>query len=350
MPYFTVDQLLELSFGVGNILPESVKAMLVELESNLEITDVPIEPVKEYRSFDSKRESSHAPLAKYRNRYDFDNSSGKDRDRNRDRKKKDFRHSSDAGREETSAAVDSTWEAIRTFKPTKIESKTGIEKTVNDLRIALNKISASNYDKQRDIVMGLVNDYFESGEQSEQDTCRISKAIFDIASANKFYSEMYAKLYKELTDAHSIFAELLRELLDKFIGLDAVPVYADPDVDYDGFCEYLKACESRKTTSTFIVNCLKLGLVESSEVAKILSAFVKYVDDNGEKEEFSKCIEGVIENIYIIATSCSKELAKTDKWSNYILLKLHEFAKPKGEMPGISNRSKFKFMDILDKI
>jgi len=346
MSYFTVNQLLELSFS-GKLLyslPASIKTMLVELESVLEITDATSEQTerKDYRFSDSK--NAYDSSAKYRNRYEFDTSR---RDGgSKDKKRRDFKPTL----AKPEASADSTWEAIRSFKPTKIGSKIGIEKTVNDLRIALNKISATNYDKQRDAVFTLVDEYFVSDEQSESNNCRIAKVIFDIASANKFYSEMYAKLYKELINAYSIFAALLAGMVDKFIELDAIPVYVDPDVDYDGFCDYSKECESRKTTSTFIVNCLKLDLVESQCVAKILFEFVRYVDEKRMEDGFSKSVEGVVENIYIIATTCSSELSKTEQWTEYILPKLKEFVDSKVEFPSISNRTKFKFMDILDNI
>ncbi len=348
MSYFTVDQLFEFSFS-GKLLynlPASIKTMLVELESVLEITDAASEQPerKEYRFSDSKHAATDSS-AKYRNRYEFD-SSRRDRDGGKDKKKRDMK----PALAKPDATADSSWEAIRSFKPTKIGSKVGIEKTVNDLRIALNKISATNYDKQRDAVFTLVDEYFVSDEQSESNNCRIAKVIFDIASANKFYSEMYAKLYKELIYAYSIFAALLAGMVDKFIELDAIPVYVDPDVDYDGFCDYSKECESRKTTSTFIVNCFKLDLVKSQCVAKILFEFVRYVDEKRMEGGFSKSVEGVVENIYIIATMCSSELSKTEQWGEYILPKLKEFADSKVEFPSISSRTKFKFLDILDNI
>lgn len=375
MPYFKFEQLFDLGFSgsFSYILPESVKQMLVELESCLEITDsVASDTVerKEYnKSSDSRRfvGSEHGTgIVKYRNRYDFDSasasaSSGKDRDRDRDRKKKDFRQkdvgtsewragsSSGASGQDTS---DADWEMMRSFKATKIESKTGIEKTVNDVRIALNKISAANYDKQRDVVMNLVNGYFESGdEMTEANTRRISKAIFDIASTNKFYSEMYAKLYKELVDSHGVFRDLLEELVVMFMEMDTIPIYVDPDSDYDGFCAYSKACEIRKSTSTFIVNCLKLDLIGAERVAEVLSKFIEYVDSKRSEEGFAKCVEEIVENIYIIATLCTSELSKTDKWNEYILPRIKYFvAEKNGRLPSMSNRATFKFLDLLEKI
>ena len=90
---------------------------------------------------------------------------------------------------------------MRNFKTTKIETKTGIEKQVNDLRVMLNKISKATYEKQRDAILAAFRDYFTSTEEglvTNENTTRLSKAVFDIASTNKFYSELYADLFKEL--------------------------------------------------------------------------------------------------------------------------------------------------------
>jgi hypothetical protein len=364
MPYFKVDELFELCFDkqLSYVLPESVNRVLTELESLLEIPDPatieqPEKPEKrEYKS-DSRRFSSNEnhPSQKYRNRYDIESTPFVRAEK--DNKKRDFRkkdgHSMSAvasTRDETE--VDKEWEMMRAFKATKIESKTGIEKTVNDLRISLNKISGANYEKQRDVIMALVNGYFDAEEEkTDSNTRRISKAIFDIASTNKFYSEIYARLYKELATAHTVFSDLLQELIEGFMVMDTIPVYIDPDSDYDGFCAYSKACDIRKSTSTFLVNCLKLELIASSRVADVLSEFVRYVDVKRNEPGFAKCVEEVVENLYIIATLCSNELSITKKWTEYILPRFKQYVAEKNNgCPSMSNRAIFKLQDLLEKL
>jgi len=241
---------------------------------------------------------------------------------------------------------------MRSFKATKIESKTGIEKTVNDIRIALNKMSTANYDKQRDAVLGLVNGYFaEEDAITEENTRRISKAIFDIASTNKFYSEIYAKLYKELVAAHSVFSDLLEEFVNGFNSMESVPVYIDPDVDYDGFCVYSKACEMRKSTSTVLVNCLKMALIDPSRISDILCEFLKFIDLKRTEDGVVKIVEEIVENVYIIATLCSGDLSKTAKWREYVVPTIKRIiAEKTSGYPGMSNRANFKLMDLLEKI
>lgn len=365
MPYFKVDELFELCFDkkLSFVLPESVKTILVELESLLEIPDAtaiehPEKPDRrEYKSDVRRFTSTENPSTKYRNRYDIESTPFTRVEK--DNKKRDFRKKDGVSHAVAASIHDETeadkeWEMMRAFKATKIESKTGIEKTVNDLRISLNKISTANYEKQRDAIMVLVNGYFDAeSEKTDSNTRRISKAIFDIASTNKFYSEIYARLYKELASAHNVFGGLLEELIDGFIAMDTIPVYIDPDADYDGFCAYSKACDIRKSTSTFLVNCLKLELITPVRLSDVLSEFVRYVDEKRKEPGFAKCVEEVVENIYIVATLCSKELSLSGdkKLTESILPLIKRFVVEKNEgIPSMSNRAIFKLQDLLDKI
>ena len=88
-----------------------------------------------------------------------------------------------------------SWENIRSFKITKIDKKEGTDKIMNDIRICLNKMSNKNYDTQKTSIFELL-----SSMDSESEKEKVAITIFDIASTNKFYSEMYAKIYKELID------------------------------------------------------------------------------------------------------------------------------------------------------
>ena len=96
MPYFKVDELLQLVFSGKSTydLPESTKNMLIDLESLLEITDTggvnESSERKEYKSYDSRRSTAEefTPV-KYKNRYDIDSISTAPNHLNRDKKKRD---------------------------------------------------------------------------------------------------------------------------------------------------------------------------------------------------------------------------------------------------------------------
>jgi hypothetical protein len=70
-----------------------------------------------------------------------------------------------SGRIHTKQVTDEDWEAVRNpvpFKATVIDKKEGIEKSINDIRVCLNKISSKNYQSQFQSQLGF-NPYVSSG-------------------------------------------------------------------------------------------------------------------------------------------------------------------------------------------
>jgi hypothetical protein len=133
--------------------------------------------------------------------------------------------------------------------------------------------------------------------------------------------------------------------------MESVPIYIDPDVDYDGFCVYSKACEMRKSTSTFLVNCLKMVLIDPSRISDILCEFLKFVEAKRREDGVVKIVEEIVENVYIIATLCSGDLSKTAKWQEYVVPTIKRIiAEKTSGFPGMSNRANFKLMDLMEKI
>jgi hypothetical protein len=249
---------------------------------------------------------------------------------------------------------------VRAFKSTKVGAgKTGIDKWTNELRVALNKLSATNFTKQRDVILGMVTRYFDGPAEGDADpvvvsdanTQRIAKIIFDIASSNKFYSEIYVLLYKDLVEVNGVFRALIDEFVAEFSVMDGFPVYADPDTDYDGFCAYTKACEAKQSASTFLVNCVKQSLLSPSHVLGIVREFVGYIEAHRAVAGKVKIIEELVENMFILLTACAAELRVYDAalWNDVIVQGIRGIVAERGQ-PGLSNRSVFKCMDILDKL
>ncbi len=90
------------------------------------------------------------------------------------------------------------WEEMRNFKKTEIiKSETQLEKVIDDIRLALNKITESNFISIKEEIIELLKTAL-SAEHSENDLLKIGESIFEIGSMNKFWTELYAKLYKDL--------------------------------------------------------------------------------------------------------------------------------------------------------
>lgn len=240
------------------------------------------------------------------------------------------------------------WQEIRNFKTTKMEVKEGVDKQVNNIRVLLNKISNKNYDSYKQTIFTEIQTYFAS-EDTEENKQKIIKTIFDIASTNKFYSEVYADLYKELTVMFPIFAgDILDNFLEEFrVGIHKIN-YVDPNVDYDGFCNYTKINDHRKATGTFIVNLMKKGILTSGRVLQVLVYIQKLLFDYIDQPDRANEVQEITENIFIFVTLGYPAYLDNPLWQD-TFDKITAFTKMSvKEHNSLSNRAIFKHLDILD--
>jgi hypothetical protein len=261
----------------------------------------------------------------------------KDRNRRRGQKSKD-RPSMD-------------WDNVRVpvFVPTKIETKEGIEKQINDFRVLLNKISSKNYETQRDLIFNKINEIVSGNEEADLE--KIASTIFDIASANKFYSDLYADLYVELINKYEIFDDLLNGLLEKYYDSLKNIHYVDHNVDYDGFCNYTKTNDLRKAMASFIVNLMKKGAVEKEKVLTLILSIQKLLREYIDSDNRSNEVDEIIENLFLLLTQSYSTMNKEEKWLSNILPQINELSKLKSkDCKSLSSRAVFKCMDILDNL
>jgi len=242
---------------------------------------------------------------------------------------------------------DESWEKMREFKTTKIEKKEGIEKQLNDIRIALNKISTKNYDTQRDLIFQTMQDIVDQDEDSGK---KVAAALIETASTNKFYSGMYAILFKELLAEFSAFRETLDELVPNYLDQLTLIQNVGADADYDQVSENNKKNDRRKSMTTFIVNLMKEDVFELSTITGILLHILNAVNLNVSDESKNYEVDELTENIFILTTTSLPKLLDAKEWQviQENIIKLSKY-KPK-EFPGISSRAIFKYMDILDGI
>jgi hypothetical protein len=250
--------------------------------------------------------------------------------------------------------LEESWINPSGFKPTTfIEKPVGTDKIMNDIRASLNKISSKNYDANRDMILGLLQDLVnEQKEESEsaKDLEKIGNNIFDIASTNKFFSEIYAKLYKDISEKFpEIFNSILSSFLKGFTNTMNTIIYFDQKDNYDDFCKYNKDNDKRKATSMFITNLVKNNVIQPEVLVNIIQTIQQNLNTYMNQENKVNEVEEIIENIYILLTNNVTFLKSCLNTEIITFIQNLSILKPK-DVPSMSSRAIFKCLDILDKM
>ena len=256
----------------------------------------------------------------------------------------------------------SNWNAHKpVFKATKMEIKEGIDKDINDIRILLNKLSNKKYDDQKTEILTLIQTIFEKLEEGEGEgdnnaheaVQKIGQFIFDIASTNQFFSELYAGLYEDLVAQHAVFTEILEVFVEKFQStLDAVP-YCDPNTDYDGFCQYTKHNERRRATASFFVMLVVRKVLSGERLATLVVHIQRIMETAITEENRTNEVEELTEVLFLLITLGATLLRADDShcWESSIFPTLQTMSQRKAkEFTSLSSRAVFKHRDILDKL
>jgi hypothetical protein len=254
----------------------------------------------------------------------------------------------------TKSVKDEDWEIIRNFKSTKLEKKEGIEKLVNEIRVLFNKVSNKNYETQIPVIIESVKQFMETLDDPEttntkdDDFLKLTKVIFDIIYTNKFFGELYAKLYNELIQITPQFMDVLKEQIEKIKSVQDLH-YVDPNTDYDGYCNYTKSNDGKKSFIAFLIHMNKFQPGIFEYVVELLDYYVNMSIENADIENRMNEIEEITERIFLIITKSESALVEHNIWKTEILHKIITLSQMKmKEHKSISNRIIFRYMDIID--
>jgi len=263
-----------------------------------------------------------------------------------------FQQKKKRGNKNMEVLNDADWESLRTFQTTKIEQKVGLDAQIDLIRSNLNKISEKSYidviNKITDILDQLVIEC-----TSTEDMIRVSTTIFEIASTNRFFSKLYADLYSDLIDKYDIMKEIFTKCFDSFLELFNNIEYVDADKDYDQFCKINKDNEKRKALSAFFVNLMKNGIISGGDLRSLLCKLMRQVMDCINQQDKKNIVDELTENIALLysRTLFSEGTDNSEYMINgeSVLDTITKLANSKVKMyPSLSNKSIFKFMDMIE--
>uniref|UniRef100_A0A6C0EP98 MIF4G domain-containing protein n=1 Tax=viral metagenome TaxID=1070528 RepID=A0A6C0EP98_9ZZZZ len=247
---------------------------------------------------------------------------------------------------------DEDWENIRSFQTTKIEQKTGLDGQIDLIRSYLNKISDKNFNDIKSKIVEVI-DKLVLESVDENDIRKVSLAIFEIASNNRFYSKLYADLYCFLISKYDNMKPAFEDSLKSFMGLFNTIEYIDPAINYNEFCRINKENEKRKSLSAFFINLMKNEVIDKETIIQItrnlMALIYEFISTENKKNE----VDELSENVAILF---NKELYQDDGAECYdeidgftITEVIEKIAKSKvKDYKSLTNKTLFKFMDMID--
>ena len=280
--------------------------------------------------------------------------------KNTDSFRRDTHNDKERSRKISKNVVSEEWKALKTVKPV---NKEGIEKEINELRMVLNKISNKNYDTQKEQILLLIKKckiHYDTLDKSEEESSdvlstpsseylnKIGHFIFDIASTNKFYGEVYADLYKVLMNEYNIFEIILQEFVKSFQNMIKKIQYVDPSVNYDAYCEYTKLNDKRRATTSFLVILMNRSVLSESIILEFIKHYQLSLNEFVNQEGYEDEVNEITEILYLLISLGKEKLQNMTTWKEEIVPEVVSFSNKKSkEYQSLSSRSVFKFKDIL---
>ena len=247
------------------------------------------------------------------------------------------------------------WEEIRNFKTTELTKKEeGVEKDIDELRGLLNKLTSNNYEEMQKNIMTTLTKIIGKNCQ-EEDLEKIGEAIFEIGSINKFWSALYAKLYKTILTAFPLMNDVYKKNFNNFMSLFDEIRYVSAEENYDEFCKVNKENEKRRSVGSFFVHLMNNDVI--AEVAifelvkKLKDKMLILIDVKGKKQE----VEEIAENIVILINSGKEKLKFSTESGRFGWDECVEFIENMTNIKvtdhvSLSNKVIFKFMDLEEEL
>lgn len=323
--HYNLDFFHKHSFSVNNLLCDAVKAILDDLDSKILI------PEDEGDTPQLFRVNNDRKLRRVNSGGSYKGGS-----------KQSQRNNYASGNNYSNHAKSDT---PTDFKVTKIEKKEGIDKYISDMRGRLNRLSTKNYDTHRDSIIEDLH-AFMVVYTDPTDILKLLTNMFTIMSSNLGLSAIYADLFVELVGISETFGNLVDEFVETYRTSVREIHYIDPDVDYDGFCDYNKLNDTRKCHAWFIIHLTKRDMISHESVLTIIQEFQetvkKYIDEVGREND----VEEITENIALLVIGSKSILKDTSEWKDVIQPNIHYFMGLQvKDHVSFTSRARFKYMD-----
>lgn len=245
--------------------------------------------------------------------------------------------------------------AIRDFKKTELKrDKEGVAKTKSKIRANLNKLTDKTYSKIHVQIKEEVNELIREGA-NEEDYIELSRFIFDVASGNQFYGNLYADLFNELVNDYEFLKDAMNKQLGEFVKSMIHVETACPDTEYDKFCEINKKNELRRSLAGFMGHLLRVSCIDGDTIGNAIYGLITQSIEwirmkEGTMKENKVCVEEMGEVVYAFLKASGVNALDLNLWEPIFKNCLAIAEMKRDKQLSLTAKAKFKYMDIIDLI
>ena len=247
------------------------------------------------------------------------------------------------------------WAEIRNFKTTELTKKEeGVDKDIDELRGLLNKLTSNNYEEMERNIMQSLTTIIDKNCK-EEDLEKIGEAIFEIGSINKFWSAVFAKLYKTILSTFPAMNEIYKKNFNNFLSLFNNIRYVSAEEDYDEFCKVNKENEKRRSIGSFFVHLMNNDVIKEVAIFELIKQLKETMLNFMDMENKKKEVAEFAENIVILINGGKEKLEAykfdvTFGWDECVEF-IEDMTKRKvSDHSSLSNKVVFKFMDLEEEL
>ena len=215
----------------------------------------------------------------------------------------------------------------------------------------LNKFSESNYPEIKEFITHII-----SSGQTDMITC-FMKVVFEKAAAEEIFCPLYAKLLSELSASYPVLLTEMAALYAQYMEIFEEVVETSA-TSYNEVCKRNVEKKYRRGYSQFLAELTRHHVIPTETFMKVVETILRQVEVNAPLKEATKLNEELADCLMKIVKAIRNANSAHDETSDRIrtmltqqaLLRIQPLTLRDPIMEGISNKSRFTFMDIHDAI
>jgi hypothetical protein len=217
-----------------------------------------------------------------------------------------------------------------------------------EVNSCLNKIAQSSLFKLTDKIIEIL------GKNDEMFRLRVITLLFDFATRNDISSTLMSQVAKRICDAIPASSEDINTQIDMFPEMydmnKTVTIDSKEDDFSDARCEYVRLRNQRKEYASFMIKLVRTGLVDIAVAEEWVSKVLNDISEVARMPKSPQTEENMSqlsEFLFQVSTNLTAEMGELKvliRTSIESILKI-----PRGELPSMTMRTKFKLEDTLKK-